>query len=205
MVTTRKRSDGIATSERLINEAAKEIQKFGVDGFDVQRVMTRAKATNGSLYHHFGSKTGLIAAAEIQELVRHLAADNRVFRNHVESCKTKKDLLQVIERLIEIVASTSRAGVRSWRLRAIALGMDKKAVAKIVKDAQVEETRYAAETLAIARDRGLISTDINLEAVSYWMQGQLFGFVLLENGELDPLRNEWKKASLAGMRAVLCI
>ena len=203
MVTTRKRSDGIATSERLINEAAKEIQKFGVEDFDVQRVMTRAKATNGSLYHHFGSKTGLIAAAEIKELMRHLSADNKVFRTHVEACKTKRDFIRVLEGLLDVVASTSRKGVRSWRLRAIALGMDSKAVAKIVKNAQIEETRYAAETLAIARDQGLIDTDVNLEAVSYWMQGQLFGFVLLENGDTGRLRSEWKKASLAGMRAAL--
>ena len=203
MTSTRKRSDGIATSERLICEAAREIQKYGVDGFDVQRVMERAKATNGSLYHHFGSKNGLIAAAEVQELVRHLSNDNKVFRQMIESAKTRKDLSKAIIQVIDAVASSKRADVRSWRLRAIALAMDSKSVAKIVRDAQIEETKYAAGSLAIAKERGLIDTDIDLEAVSYWMQGQFFGFVLLENGDLERLRNEWKKASIAGVFAAL--
>lgn len=203
MVTTRKRSDGIATSDRLINEATKEIQKFGVEGFDVQRVMTRARATNGSLYHHFGSKTGLIAAAEVKELVRHLSEDNRVFRTLIESCNSKKELVRIIEGMVELVASSAREGIRSWRVRAIALSMDNKQVEKIVRNAQIQETRHAAETLAIARDRGLIDTGIDLEAVSYWMQGQFFGFTLLEHGDVSRLTDAWKKASVAGLRAVL--
>lgn len=205
MSATRKRSDGLATSERLISEAAKEIQKHGVDGFDVQRVMTRAKATNGSLYHHFGSKNGLIAAAEVQELVRHLSDDNKVFRGLIENAKSRKDLTKAITQVVDAVASSSRAGVRGWRLRAIALAMDSKSVAKIVRDAQIEESKYSAGSLSIAKERGLIDTTVDLEAVSYWMQGQFFGFVLLENGDLDRLREEWKKASIAGILAALGI
>ncbi len=145
----------------------------------------------------------MIAAAEVQELVRHLSNDNKVFRQMIESAKTRKDLSKAIIQVIDAVASSKRADVRSWRLRAIALAMDSKSVAKIVRDAQIEETKYAAGSLAIAKERGLIDTDIDLEAVSYWMQGQFFGFVLLENGDLERLRNEWKKASIAAELAAL--
>ena len=203
MGTTRKRSDGIATAERLIAEAAKEIQKFGVDGFDVQRVMTKAQATNGSLYHHFGSKGGLIAAAEVEQLVRHLEEDNLVFRKLVEECKSKAEFLKVLERTVDAVASTSRTGIRGWRLRAFALAMDNKAVAKVVRSAQSEQTKFSAETLQIAKDRGYISSQCDTEAASYWMQGQFFGFVLLENGDADRLRAAWKRTSLAGLKGAL--
>ncbi len=203
MGAVRKRSDGIATSERLMAEAAKEIQRFGIENFDVQRVMDRAKATNGSLYHHFGSKNGLIAAAEIQELVRHLASDNRVFRAMVEECRTKAEFLRAVEHIVEAVASSTRSGVRVWRARAITLALDNKKVAKTVRNAQIEETKHAAETLRIAKQRGFINTSIDPEAVSYWMQGQFFGFVLLEMGDTDRLRNEWKRASIAGLHSVL--
>lgn len=205
MGAVRKRSDGVATSERLMAEAAKEIQRFGIENFDVQRVMDRAQATNGSLYHHFGSKNGLIAAAEVQELVRHLSSDNRVFRAMVEECRTKVEFVNAIERIVEAVASSTRSGVRVWRARAITLALDNKKVAKTVRIAQIEETKHAAETLRIAQERGFVNTSINTEAVSYWMQGQFFGFVLLETGDIERLREEWKTVSMVGLRAVLGI
>lgn len=205
MGSIRKRSDGIATSERLMAEAAKEIQRFGIENFDVQRVMDRAQATNGSLYHHFGSKNGLIAAAEVQELVRHLSSDNRVFRAMVEECRTRAEFSKAIDRVVEAVASSTRSGVRVWRARAITLALDNKKVAKTVRNAQIEETKHAAETLRIAQERGFVDTAVDLEAVSYWMQGQFFGFVLLESGDTDRLRHEWKRASILGLRAVLGI
>lgn len=203
MGAVRKRSDGIATSERLMAEAAKEIQRFGIENFDVQRVMDRAKATNGSLYHHFGSKNGLIAAAEVQELVRHLQNDNQVFREMVEGCASKKQFADALELLVSAVASSTRTGVRMWRVRALASALDNKAVAKIVRTAQIEGATHGAESLAIARDRGLIKPAADLEALSYWLQGQFFGFILLETAEKERLRDEWKRASLAGISAAL--
>ena len=203
MGAIRKRSDGIATSERLMAEAAKEIQRFGIENFDVQRVMDRAQATNGSLYHHFGSKNGLIAAAELQELVHHLSSDNRVFRTMVEECRTRVEFWRAAEHIVEAVASSTRSGVRVWRARAVTLALDNKKVAKTVRNAQIEETKHVAETLRIAQERGFIDTSIDLEAVSYWMQGQFFGFILLEMGDTDRLRHEWKRASITGLRSVL--
>jgi AcrR family transcriptional regulator len=184
-------------------EAAKEIQRFGIENFDVQRVMDRAKATNGSLYHHFGSKNGLIAAAEVQELVRHLQNDNQVFREMVEGCASKKQFADALELLVSAVASSTRTGVRMWRVRALASALDNKAVAKIVRTAQIEGAMHGAESLAIARDRGLIKPAADLEALSYWLQGQFFGFILLETAEKERLRDEWKRASLAGISAAL--
>jgi hypothetical protein len=62
---------------------------------------------------------------------------------------------------------------------------------------------HGAESLAIARDRGLIKPAADLEALSYWLQGQFFGFILLETAEKERLRDEWKRASLAGISATL--
>jgi len=92
-----------------------------------------------------------------------------------------------------------------WRARAITLALDNKKVAKMVRNAQIEETKHGAETLHIAQQRGFIDPAIDLEAVSYWMQGQFFGFVLLEAGDTDRLRSAWKQASVAGLHAVLGI
>jgi TetR/AcrR family transcriptional regulator len=50
------------TKERLLDEALRLFARRGVDAVGVQEVVDAAGVTKPSLYHHFGSKDGLVQA-----------------------------------------------------------------------------------------------------------------------------------------------
>ena len=49
--------------QRILDAATAALRRDGVDGFRVEQVLLEAGASSSSLYHHFGSRNGLIRAA----------------------------------------------------------------------------------------------------------------------------------------------
>jgi hypothetical protein len=79
-----------------------------------------------------------------------------------------------------------------------------KKVQEAIVEAQQTESRYYAESLAIAQNNGVIRNDIDLLAVSYWIQGQFFGRILLDVGnETTDIGAQWIETSLIALEAVL--
>ena len=65
----KKRQDGLATMQTLMDAAIVELETHGESDFDMDSVLHQTGVARSSLYHHFDNKAGLIAAAEI-EIIR---------------------------------------------------------------------------------------------------------------------------------------
>jgi hypothetical protein len=79
-----------------------------------------------------------------------------------------------------------------------------KKVQEAIVEAQQTESRYYAESLVIAQKNGVVRKDIDTLAVSYWIQGQFFGRILLDVGEEDrETATQWVETSLIALEAVL--
>jgi AcrR family transcriptional regulator len=57
---------GLATADRLKEEALRLFMVDGYAGLSVQEVRLRAGVSNGSLYHHFPSKADLVAELRVE-------------------------------------------------------------------------------------------------------------------------------------------
>ena len=94
--------------------------------------------------------------------------------------------------------------VRRSRARLMTAALHNKNVADAITEAQQSESRYYAESLAIAQNNGVIRKDIDILAVSYWIQGQFFGRILLDLGEENfEIGAQWVETSLIALEAVL--
>lgn len=61
-----KQSRGGATRARIIETSIELFAKFGREAVSVQDICREAKVSNGSLFHHFGSKNGIALAAYLE-------------------------------------------------------------------------------------------------------------------------------------------
>jgi AcrR family transcriptional regulator len=189
--TSPKRSDGIETMARLMTQARIELAKNGVDNFDVEAVLERSEAARSSLYHHFGSKFDLIYTAQLEELAEGLNNDNQLFRYLVETSSSEEDFFKKLAELMTATSSKEMAKFRARRLQVLASATHNDKLAEAIRAAQVEGNLYFTESLEILRKRGWIDPQQDLHAVTYMIQGLLFGHVMLDFSQLPDLEEGW--------------
>jgi AcrR family transcriptional regulator len=184
------------TATRLINEARIELNSVGYLDFDVARVLKKSKASKGSLYHHFGSKIGLIIAAEAEELNAGLTQDNQVLREMIRSCTSVEDFLGVVEIALRAGVGKQAANVRRQLIRGISFANSNQDLGDKLKEISASGTGFLAESLAIAKDRGWIRQNVNLTSLAFWLQGLFIAQILGEVSTARPTEEEWLKVSL---------
>jgi AcrR family transcriptional regulator len=191
-----KRSDGIETMARLMTQARLELAKNGVDNFDVEAVLERAEAARSSLYHHFGSKFDLIYTAQLEELAEGLNNDNQLFRFLVETSTSEEDFFGKLAELMKATSSKDLVEFRRRRIQVLASATHNDKLAEAIRVAQVSGNLYFTESLEVLRTRGWINPKHDLHAVTYMIQGLLFGHIMLDFSQLPELEDGWVELAM---------
>lgn len=193
---TPKRIDGIETMARLMKQARIELAKNGVDNFDVEAVLERSEAARSSLYHHFGSKFDLIYTAQLEELAESLNNDNQVFRFLVETSTSEEEFFARLADLMKATSTKELAEFRRRRIQVFASATHNEKLAEAIRVAQVEGNLFFTDSLEILRTRGWINPQHDLHAVTYMIQGLLFGHIMLDFSQLPELEDGWVEIAL---------
>ena len=193
----------VSTRQRLIDLALIELDTKGPSGFDLDGLLAKAKISKGSLYHHFGSKNGLIVAAEMHRVLANYDQGNRLLRLLIENTKNINEFASHMDLMVRTATNEESEMNRRRRIRAIATAHHSPELAKEVKKSQVEGTNYMAETMQIAVNNGWLRPDINVRAFSYWQQGMFFGHKLLNITDEDDLNDPWNEIALIALKAFL--
>ena len=193
----------VSTRQRLIDLALIELDKNGLSGFDLDDLLAKSKISKGSLYHHFGSKNGLITAAEVHLLLATYEQGNRLLRLLVENTKNADEFASHMELMVRTATNDESQESRRRRLRAIALAQNNPTLAEKIRINQIEGSNYLAETMQIAVDKGWLRPDTNVRAFSYWQQGMFFGHKLLDISGEDDLKEPWNEIAIIALRAFL--
>ena len=193
------RVNGQATVNRLLKYSAAEIKRNGVANYDLDDVLRRSKTSKGSLYHHFGSKNGLIAATQSHTISADIGRDNQSLRAFIEAAKSKDEMLAILDFAIQHGITSDSAEARKRRIQALAFAQHDKHLAMQLKNDQIEASEYLAGTLQIAQDRGYFAPSVSCRGFAFWIQGAVFGHLLVETAEDTTLAEEW----IATMRRAL--
>ena len=200
----KKRLDGLATMQTLMDAAISELETNGESGFDMDSVLNQTGVARSSLYHHFDNKAGLIAAAEIEIIRSSMHEENVMQRKLFERCTSFKELFDIVTLFMRAENPDRGIDVRRSRTRLMTAALHNKKVQEAIVEAQQAESRYYAESLVIAQKNGVVRKDIDTLAVSYWIQGQFFGRILLDLGnETTDIGAQWVETSLVALEAVL--
>ena len=194
---------GRATAAKLIEFASKELDRVGAVKFDIDSVLRKSKISKGSLYHHFGSKNGLLVAVETQQFIKYLDEQNTLLRNLVETRKSASDFLTLMTRVMEISGLPENRDLRKKRIRAIAVAAHDRDLSEFIKTEQIKGSLYLAQTLQIAKDRGWIKPDVDVLAASYWIQGLFMGHIMLDITEIKDLDKAWNSIAVDAIRSFI--
>jgi AcrR family transcriptional regulator len=181
---------------RLMTQARLELAKNGVDNFELEAVLERAEAARSSLYHHFGSKFDLIYTAQLEELAEGLNNDNQLFRFLVETSTSEEDFFGKLAELMKATTSKELVEFRRRRIQVLASATHNDKLAEAIRAAQVSGNLYFTESLEVLRTRGWINPKHDLHAVTYMIQGLLFGHIMLDFSQLPELEDGWVELAM---------
>ena len=194
---------GRETIEKLLEVTISELDRVGLAEIDIDSLLRKSKISKGSLYHHFGSKNGLLAAAEAQQYMRYLKREGENFRRLIEGCTTKQKFVDLVAAVMKITRLESNLGFRKKRVRAIAMSFNDEDLAQVLKNAQIEVTEYLAGSFQIAKDRGWVKPDTDLMALSYWIQGVFIGHIMLDITEQTEHEDAWSQIAFQALQPCL--
>ena len=194
---------GRETIEKLLEVTISELDRVGLAEIDIDSLLRKSKISKGSLYHHFGSKNGLLAAAEAQQFMKYLKREGETFRKLIEDCATKQKFVDLVAAVMKITSLEENLGFRKKRVRAIAMSFNDENLAQVLKNAQIEITEYLAGSFQIAKDRGWVKPDTDLMALSYWIQGVFIGHIMLDITEQTEHEDAWSQIAFQALQPFL--
>jgi len=197
------RQQGRKTMKLLIDHALTELNKNGAANFDLDAVLRRSKTSKGSLYHHFGSKNGLIVAVETEVIRSGLTSDNQVLRQMIEGCNSPQDFFNAIELAMRAGAGEPTREVRRQLIRSIAFAQHDKNLAATLRETSMMGTQYLAETLAVAQRKGWLKNEIDITALSFWLQGIFIGQIMIDITNTKTNDEEWVSIALHSLKSFI--
>ena len=190
-IPKKKRLDGLATMQTLLDAAIAELESRGETGFDMDSVLAHTGVARSSLYHHFGSREALIAAVEFETAARALQAEMDLMRVVILSAKSVDDVIALLEAGLRGDGGAASRARRVRRIEQLVIASRSKALADVVSAAQRDGTKHLADTLTMAADKGIIAPRIDTMALSMWLQTHFVGRNVLDVLDDPAVEAEW--------------
>ena len=200
---SRKNVNGASTMEVLLQFGIEELKQSGSVNFNLENVLRESGVSRGSLYHHFGSRHGLISHCEAQLLKESLKSENELIRLLIESGKSGEDLFNMLSIFIRTLGSDAMLDQRGRRIRTIAASMEDDNLRAMLADSQIKGSQYLADSYEMAKQQGLIKPKVDIETIVYLTQAMFLGRILVDVTERQDLSDSVNEAIVHVLRTLM--
>lgn len=186
MGTGAKQERARRTIAAVLDVTRELLDEQGEQGVRMEEVQRRSKVSSGSIYHHFGDRDGLIAAAQVDRFDRVVRHDAAVLIDTLYGAATKGDpavYLEAVRRQSATVVLPERTRIRWARVTALSSGWQRPdlfealgASFSVLIDALTEGAQRL-QSLGVMRD------DLDARAVAIFSQIHSLGLLI---NDLDP-------------------
>lgn len=180
-----------ATVSVVIEATIKAIEAGGEASVRIDDILNETGISKGSLYHHFGGREGLIAAARVVQFSRFVAEDAKNIRETLTKTTSLQEFIAATSALVELNESVERVSARHNRLSVIASSYGRPELRQSLALQQHSHTEHIADAVRYGQKMGWIRTDVDARAVAVFVQGYNLARVLLEL-DTEPVKTtDW--------------
>lgn len=172
---TQDRPDG---RERLLRAAVRHLETHGEAELRVTDIAEEADVAIGLIRHHFGSRDGLVAAAQIRRIEGATREDVASARAVLGEATSTAELLDRIDALTRALLERSRADVRLSRFAAIAAAHGRPEAREAIGGALGDLLDEFTTIIREAQERGLARTDLDARAIATFVQAYSLGLIV---------------------------
>ena len=197
--------DLMTSKERMLEAAIEVIEEHGEAGVRVDEIASMAKVAKPSLYHFFGNRDGLIAAAQAERYRKSLNIGLEEVLQRVMACSSADEFAELVRAWITTFSAHDAQHRRSVRLEVLGSSVSRPELRVAVENADERMNHQLAELGEIAKSRGwaLQSPDLDPYDVAAWLHGLWNGRYLAEITE-DPERiAAWDKVNTTAVLRLL--
>lgn len=175
----------------MIDAAIRTIDEYGEAALRIREVSEEVGVAYTSVYHFFGSREGLIEAAQIARFEGGYEDMRVKFMNAAESLGTRREFAQFLEaQLREIFTPANRLN-RQRRMNVAGSAVARPDLLRAINDVQ---RRWYAELmigLRTAQERGLIDAAADVDAIATWHLVTVNGYPAIEGDSTGTDVQRW--------------
>jgi len=179
------------TRERLLKATAATIDKGGEGAVRIRDLTKSCNITAPSIYHFFGSREGLIDAAQAFRFSRGQLQLGNAFASAIHQCKNKTQFVELAHQFLTTMFSYERRAIRNVRLNVLGNAVNRPDLSKELSHVQEESNKVVGEALRYAQSKGWVRDDFNTEMFAAWLVGMVNSRRLIEMNSNHPLGDEW--------------
>lgn len=168
------------TAQALLERALEVIESDGEHAVRVEEISTTCGVSITSLYHHFGSREGLIEAAQAERFVRVATANLIAFEAEMAALADAESMRVLIERWVAGLLDSSMAAARRARTEILASAFTRPNLRERVAESQRQYNSILTGIFETAQRRGLINPDVPALDLTFCVHGITFGRVIAE-------------------------
>lgn len=184
---------GETTRERLLEAAMAMLDAHGEAGVRVDAIADMAGITKPSLYHFFGDRDGLVAAAQAERYRRSMLFGMDAQTEATRRCSSRAEFRRLVRTWTDAIASPDGVDRRRVRIQVLGSAVSRPALRAQVAEVDADAARRLAELVNFAKARGWVSMTFDAEVAAMWWYGMITGRFLAEaerpGGSL--IRREW--------------
>jgi AcrR family transcriptional regulator len=199
----------IATTERMsardtiLALAIDVIDREGEVGIRVNHLAEQAGVTPPTLYRHFGSRDGLVVAAQAERYVRSLRATMVDVAPFFATCRSREKVRVAMAQLFAQFGDHAGEQRRRERLNVLGGAYARPALQEAIAKAQQGANASVTAVLRDLQGRGLVVATLEVEAMAAWVCGVILGRALIELEGSTVSGAAWNRITSDAVCAVL--
>ena len=170
----------IPTVKAVLDATIQMLEDGGEAAVRLDEVLRVSGISRGSLYHHFGSREGLIEAARLAQFTRSVTEDITVLRRAILESPSKDDLRKRLRLITEAVGSIDRKYQRLFRISILASAYGRPTLERALGEEQKLVTDQISGLVVESQERGWVRRDVDARAVASFIQAYSLGRVLVD-------------------------
>jgi len=191
------------TANALLEATIDALDTVGEGGLRISVLLEQADSSVSSLYHHFGSREGLVIAANSERFTRSIALQIETFAAAMEQVTSSEELEAVLAGVIASLNDPESQIFRQRRISVLGGALTRPALLEAISERQHELFALTATVIDTAKDRGLVRADLDSLAYASWLFGMILGRMLAEIDPSRPDQSGWDEIALQALVAPL--
>lgn len=179
MAKRRKPSESDAR-RRILDAAIVVIDLDGDSALRMIDVADRAGVAPGLINHHFGSRDGLVAAAQAERYAGVVGMELDLFRSIFIAGDSREATIASLHDVFIAAASRDLAAVRLSRASALGSAHGRPDLEEVLSRTTVELIDRAAEVFALGQETGIIRRDVDPRAAASVVLSLTWGFGVID-------------------------
>lgn len=184
---------GVSTVDRALKVVGDILDEGGEAALRLADVSQRSGVSVGSLYHHFGSREGLVNAARERQFLESLPIQIRDEAAYLEASSTPSEFIERFDELLCTSETAERAIGRRRRFEMIGAAAGRPGHLRGIVSLQSEYLDIFEHVARTLEERGWLHDGVTPRAVALYLHAVSMARVLRELDE-HPVANEaWRR------------